>query len=58
MLHCSAGIGRTGTLIAIFNIIESFKTLIEQVADRQSFLKGLLEATKDEHGQDNGVIAK
>jgi protein tyrosine phosphatase len=25
IIHCSAGIGRTGTLVALFNIIESIK---------------------------------
>jgi len=25
IVHCSAGIGRTGTLIAVYNIIESLK---------------------------------
>lgn len=29
IFHCSAGIGRTGTIIAIFNIIESLRVLID-----------------------------
>jgi len=29
VFHCSAGIGRTGTIIAIFNIIESLRILLE-----------------------------
>lgn len=28
VFHCSAGIGRTGTIIAIYNIIESLRILI------------------------------
>lgn len=29
LFHCSAGIGRTGTMIAIYNIIESLKLMLE-----------------------------
>ena len=28
VFHCSAGIGRTGTIIAIYNIIQSLKILL------------------------------
>ena len=33
VFHCSAGIGRTGTIIAIYNIIESLRILIENGGD-------------------------
>ena len=29
MIHCSAGIGRTGTIISIYNIIQTLKILQE-----------------------------
>lgn len=29
IFHCSAGIGRTGTIIAIYNIIESLRVLMD-----------------------------
>ena len=29
VIHCSAGIGRTGTIISIYNIIQSLKILLE-----------------------------
>lgn len=36
IFHCSAGIGRTGTMLAIYNIIESLKILMEnEVPDSQ-----------------------
>jgi receptor-type tyrosine-protein phosphatase gamma len=33
VFHCSAGIGRTGTIIAIYNIIESLRILIENSSE-------------------------
>lgn len=35
VFHCSAGIGRTGTIIAIYNIIQSLKSLIENERDQE-----------------------
>lgn len=36
VFHCSAGIGRTGTIIAIYNIVESLRILLGNDAETQS----------------------
>jgi len=46
VFHCSAGIGRTGTIIAIYNIIESLKILINHQPNKQQFLDKLLNEAK------------
>lgn len=37
VFHCSAGIGRTGTIIAIYNIIESLNILLENQRMSKNF---------------------
>jgi protein tyrosine phosphatase len=36
IFHCSAGIGRTGTIIAIYNIVESLRILLENESEKQA----------------------
>lgn len=36
VFHCSAGIGRTGTIIAIYNIVESLRILLANDAETRS----------------------
>ena len=54
IIHCSAGIGRTGTLIAIYNIIES--VLFSLYPDNYEKLLNSFDQRRvlDEHGK-NGL---
>jgi protein tyrosine phosphatase len=57
IIHCSAGIGRTGTLIAIYNIIES--VLFSLYPDNYEKLQNSFNQQQvlNEHGK-NGLPIK